>query len=91
MAHVTLEHAFSVSLVTERGCRTSDRQQEEEAAELAGELLLPFDAARSLARRGVVNEDAALVFGVSPEVARWRLDSTGARKIAARTAAVYRR
>lgn len=87
MAHVALEHRFSASLVSERGCRTADPEQEEEAAELGGELLLPFEAAKRLARRNASNEEAALQYGVSPAIARWRLDSTGARKIAARVAA----
>lgn len=91
MAHVVLEHRFTTTLVNERGCRTADRDQEEEATELAGELLLPFSAAKALARKKTSNEEAALMYGVSVEIGRWRLDSTGARKIAARQAVAYQR
>ncbi|MFI6076548.1 ImmA/IrrE family metallo-endopeptidase [Actinoplanes sp. NPDC051343] len=91
MAHVVLEHPFTAALVNEGGCRLANKEHEAEAAELSGELLIPFDAAKRLARRGVTNEEAAAEFEVSVEVARWRLDSTGARKIAARQRAAYTR
>jgi hypothetical protein len=58
-----------------------------EAAELFGELLIPFDAARRLAYTGTPNEVVAEQFGVSTEFARWRMDATGARRIADRAAA----
>lgn len=87
MAHVVREHQFSARLVDDRGCRVSDRDQEDEAAELAGELLLPFEAARFLAIRGASDEDAAAHFDVSVHIASWRLNSTGARRIAQRRAA----
>lgn len=90
MAHVIGEHAFGTSLVNERGCRTADRVQEDEAAEISGELLIPFEAARRLARQKATDEEVALRFGVSPEMARWRMNATGARKIAQRAAALYR-
>ncbi|MGW2611936.1 ImmA/IrrE family metallo-endopeptidase [Streptomyces mirabilis] len=49
MAHVVLEHSFSTLLRTSGGeCRESDREQEAEAAELSGELLIPSDAALRL-------------------------------------------
>lgn len=91
MAHVVLEHQFSASLVNERGCRNADPEQEAEAAELAGELLVPFPAALRLARTRADDESVAEVFGVSVDIARWRMNGTGARKIADRQAAAYRR
>lgn len=91
LAHVIGEHRFGTSLVNERGCRLADQSQEEEAAEIGGELLIPFEAAKRLARRKATNEEVALQFGVSIEMARWRMDATGARLIAARRAAAYRR
>lgn len=91
LAHVFGEHKFGASLVNERGCRLADQAQEEEAAEIAGELLVPFEAAKLLARRRATNEEVALQFGVSVDLARWRMDSTGARLIAQRQAAAYRR
>lgn len=91
ISHVVLEHPFATTLVNERGCRSACREHEAEATELSGELLLPFEAAKLLARRGATNEEAALQYGVSVDFARWRLDCTGARKIARRRAEAFRR
>lgn len=91
MAHVVLEHPFLATLTDSRGCRISPGECEEEAQELSGELCIPFEAAKALARRRASNEEAAEEFGVSVGMARWRLDSTGARKIAENARAKYRR
>lgn len=91
LAHIFGEHKFGTSLVNERGCRLANQAQEEEAAEIGGELLIPFEAAKKLARRNATNEEVAGHFGVSTEMARWRMDATGARLIAARQSAAYRR
>ncbi|WP_328814184.1 ImmA/IrrE family metallo-endopeptidase [Rhodococcus sp. NBC_00297] len=91
LAHVVGEHKFGTSLVNERGCRLTDQAQEDEAAEIAGELLIPFEAAKQLARREATDEDVALQFEVSVELARWRMNATGARIIARRRSAAYRR
>jgi Zn-dependent peptidase ImmA (M78 family) len=91
MAHVVLEHPFTAGLVNERGCRLANREHEAEAAELGGELLLPFEAALVLARRDASEAEAADQFHVSVEVARWRLNGTGARRIAQRQRAAYER
>lgn len=91
MAHVVLEHQFGGSLVNERGCRTADKTQEEEATELAGELVVPFEEAKRLARRDLIDEEVAAKFAVSVEIARWRMNATGARIIAARARDSYRR
>lgn len=89
VAHVVLEHPFTAALVNERGCRLANREHEKEAAELSGELLLPFEAAKTLALQNVSDQEAAKRFNVSVEFARWRLNSTGARKIAQRAKALY--
>jgi Zn-dependent peptidase ImmA (M78 family) len=82
MCHVLLEHRFTTVLVREGdNCRNSDRDQELEAAELSGELLVPADAARSMGRRGLSDEEVARSFAVSVEMARWRMQISGARKI----------
>lgn len=86
MAHVVAEHKFGTSLVNERGCRTANKVQEDEAAEISGELLIPFDSAKRLARQEATDDEVALCFGVSPELARWRMNATGARIIAQRAA-----
>lgn len=91
MSHVLLEHVFSTILVREKeSCRNSDQDQELEAAELSGELLVPSSAAISLARRKVPDEVVAEKFAVSLEMARWRMHVSGARTIAKRTAAARR-
>lgn len=90
LAHVLGEHTFSAGFVNERGCRIADDVQEGEAAEIGAELLVPFEAAKLLARRGATNQEVALQFGVSVELARWRMDSTGARLMAKRRAATTR-
>ena len=59
------EHKFGTSLVNERGCRTADKVQEDEAAEISGELLIPFEAAKRLARQKATDDEVALRFGVS--------------------------
>jgi Zn-dependent peptidase ImmA (M78 family) len=84
MAHVILEHPFAATIADGNGCRIAEAANEAEAAELGGELLLPAEAARRLAYNNVPDEDVARRFGVSLELARWRMDATGARRVAAR-------
>ena len=81
LAHIILKHELSeileVSGVPFRSCRTD---QEEEANALAGTLLLP----RSLLTRFVYRDRGSLTpdavaarFGVSVEMARFRINTTG--------------
>lgn len=91
MAHVVLEHPFNAALADSKGCRITDRTLETEASELSGELLLPTEAALKLAFDRVPDDLAAQQFGVSVVFARWRLNSTGSRKIAARAHAKQKR
>jgi hypothetical protein len=85
ISHVVLEHHFSNSaLLDSTGCRTSDPEQEEQAVELSGELLVPFSAALLMARQGNDDATVSLKMGVSVEFARWRMNASGARKIASR-------
>lgn len=91
LAHVCLEHVFAGSLVNEKGCRSSDPEQEDEATELAAELLVPTVAAQRLGRETASDEAVAEHFNVSIEMARWRMRMSGARIMAARRSAAYRR
>ncbi|GAA4664120.1 MULTISPECIES: ImmA/IrrE family metallo-endopeptidase [Amycolatopsis] len=84
MAHVLLEHPFGPMLADENGCRSAVRWLEEEAAELSGELLVPTDAARIAAFRGWSDHSVANRFQVSTAMARWRMNVTGARRVACR-------
>ncbi|HET6503905.1 MAG TPA: ImmA/IrrE family metallo-endopeptidase [Amycolatopsis sp.] len=85
MAHVLLEHPFGLTLTGEDGCRPAAAEIEREATELSGELLIPTDAARVAAFRGWSDRCVAAHFRVSVAMARWRMNATGARKIAARS------
>jgi uncharacterized protein DUF955 len=85
MAHVLLEHPFGLTLTDDNGCRAAVDGIEEEATELSGELLVPTDAARSAALKGWSDRLVADHFRVSVPMARWRMNVTGARKIARRT------
>jgi Zn-dependent peptidase ImmA (M78 family) len=90
MAHVLLEHEFGLLLASDDGCRSSSSAIEEEAAELSGELLIPCDAARIAALKGWLDPQVAEYFNVSEAMARWRMNATGARKIAGRVRARWR-
>ncbi len=86
MAHVLWEHRFTEVLVNADGCRAADPDMEEEAERLGHELLLTTDAAFASARRGLTDEDVAVLYGVSVQYARMRMNRTGARKVAHRAA-----
>jgi len=77
-------------MAAERGCGIADRELETEAGELAGHLLIPTAGALRLAHHRATDQDVAELFNVSVRMARWRMDSTGARRIAERTASKRR-
>ena len=84
MSHVILEHEFDKVLLTGDGCRCFDQDKEDEATWLAGELLIPYDAAERAARSDMTDEEVAEVFDVSTRLAAMRMNYSGARKIIAR-------
>lgn len=89
MAHLLLEHEFDRILFTNgnRGCANpTSKEMEDQAAELSGELLLPAAGARRAAAYGRSDDQVADQFDVSTEFARWRMNVTGARRIASRAA-----
>lgn len=83
MSHLLLEHAFDEILVTAEGCRSYDKDKEDEATWLAGELLIPYQAAERAAWAGLGNEDVAGEFDVSIRLAAMRMNFSGARKVVA--------
>lgn len=87
LAHLLLEHSFSNSLVDETGCRNADTNDEGEATHLAGELVLPSQAAIDLAWRNASDEEAANIFQISVKAASWRMNASGARLIVRRARA----
>ena len=78
LSHLILGHepheAISVG-----GCRRWNQRMEEEADWLAGVLLVPRDAALSVARKRTPVATAALYYGVSEKLMEWRLNHSGAR------------
>lgn len=83
VAHLLLEHEPAEAVI-EAGCRRWDATMEREADWLAGELLVPRQAALDIARRGVDVGASAQHLGVSVAMMNWRLNHCGARKQAAR-------
>jgi hypothetical protein len=85
LGHLLLEHEFDQILWTDDGCRKQNPKIEKEAAYFAGELLIPKKAAISAAFADKTNQQVADAFNVSLKFAQWRMDASGARKIAQRT------
>jgi Zn-dependent peptidase ImmA (M78 family) len=76
LAHVFLEHE-PVSIKNLDGSRTWNATMEAEADELGAQLLLPNKVARRLAVAGWSVERIAERYGVSLELARWRVGVSG--------------
>ncbi len=78
LSHLLLEHELTeireVAGVPFRTCRAD---QEEEATTLGGTLLLPRKMLLGAAARGMSAEDVAAEYGVTLEMARFRLNTTG--------------
>jgi|SRR5450755_116708 Zn-dependent peptidase ImmA (M78 family) len=81
VSHVILGHELS-ALRTIAGTpfRTCQPDQEEEATNLAGTILLPRPLLLSAARRGLGVEEIAQRCGVTVDMARFRLNRTGVVK-----------
>ena len=81
-AHHILEHEFAASIsASSRACELG-KAQEDEAEILSGELLIPSSAARTHAVSMWSDHDVAEAYGVSVQFAAWRMDASGARKVA---------
>lgn len=77
ISHGLLGHPETPAL-DDTGCRIWNQDIEDEATRLAGCLLVPEPAALAIARRGVSSAQAAVHFGVSEAMIRFRLNATGA-------------
>ena len=86
LSHGLLHHPPTPAL-DHRGCRWWDPTIEEEATILAGVLLLPQEACIAMALQWASDTEVALAFGTSPDMARWRMNASGARLIARRSQA----
>lgn len=87
VAHFVAEHTISAAWVDQSRCAGTSREQEDEASELAGALLIPADQARLHAMRASSAEVVATQYGVSIEMAQWRMRISGGAKIASRSRA----
>jgi hypothetical protein len=70
LSHHLLEHEFDDVLLADDGCRKIDKKKEKEANFLAGELLVPYQAALKVAFAEKTNEEVAAIFGVSTQFAQ---------------------
>lgn len=78
LAHALLQHPPRPAL-DGSGCRDWDAELEEEAAWLAGALLVSDEAAIAVARSGMATADAAKKYSVSPKMMLFRLNVSGAQ------------
>lgn len=83
LAHLFLEHE-PTPVVKGDGSRMWNDQVEAEANELGARILIPGVTARALAVEGREPVDVADRFGVSEQLARWRLNVSGGYQIRAR-------
>jgi Zn-dependent peptidase ImmA (M78 family) len=89
LSHGLLLHP-PMAAVDERGCRYWDGDVEDEANWLSGALLVPEEAALSVARRGWSLAVAAAHYGVTQKMMEFRINVTGAIKRVRRAAAKRR-
>jgi Zn-dependent peptidase ImmA (M78 family) len=84
-AHIVLDHEVrSVQKIGEYSFFTCNPDQEAEANWLAGCLLLPRPLLLDAARSDQTDDQISLINHVSPEMARFRMNATGARMQIAR-------
>jgi Zn-dependent peptidase ImmA (M78 family) len=82
MGHHLLEHPFDSVILGEDHKRQFDQTREQQAAFIAGELLVPMEAARKAAYSKWTNGQVATAFGVSEQFAQMQMK--GPRVIADR-------
>jgi Zn-dependent peptidase ImmA (M78 family) len=83
LSHLLLRHELTeIREVSGLPFRTCRPDQEEEATTLGGTLLLPRPLLLRAVARGMAIDDVAREYAVTPEMARFRLNTTGvARQI----------
>jgi Zn-dependent peptidase ImmA (M78 family) len=80
-AHLLLDHQLDeIRIVADVPFRTCRPDQEEEATNLGGALLLPRPLLLSAVRRGLDEQSIAAQYDVTTEMARFRLNRTGVRR-----------
>jgi Zn-dependent peptidase ImmA (M78 family) len=83
LSHALLHHPPTPAL-DDIGCRRWDQNVEDEAQFLAGVLLLPGDACIAMVFQKATIDEVAAHFSISSHMAHYRLNISGALKIAAR-------
>ena len=78
ISHVLLGHPFTYP-IDNSGCRNRDRDLEEQANWLGAVILISDEAALHILRRGIDEETACSVYGVSLPLLRMRINGSGAR------------
>jgi len=87
LSHIMLRHELSeIRELNGMSFRTCKPDEEEEATNFGGTLLLPRPLLMSAARRRLPIESIAEQFDVTPEMARFRYNTTGVAKQASRIA-----
>lgn len=87
MGHHLLEHPFDTVILGEDHRRQFDKAQEKQAEFMAGELLVPLEAAKQAAYSKWDNARVASAYGVSEQFAQMQMK--GARVIAHRASVKY--
>lgn len=87
LGHHLLEHAFDASLTGADHARVIDQAKEKQANFIAGELLVPDQAAYAAAKSRWTNLQVAQRYGVSEQFAQMRM--ARARVVATRAAQKY--
>lgn len=77
-AHIALKHPMTLPLDSS-GCRSIDRDIEEEANWLGGAILISDPAALHILSNGMSETDACARYGVSMDMLRFRINASGAR------------
>ena len=90
LAHGLLLHAPTPAL-DDKGCRNWSKEIEEEANWLSGVLLVPDEAAIEVMKSGVGLDQAAVHYGVSVQLMKFRVNVSGARKRVQRFSRASRR
>ena len=88
LAHALLGHPPTPPLTAD-GVRNFDRPLEKEAEFLGAALLIPRSSAIESMKAGLSSAEIADLFGVSKQLAAWRIGDSGARTIMSRTRAKY--
>jgi hypothetical protein len=83
-AHILLKHPMTLPLDS-TGCRIIDRDIEEEANWLGSVLLIPNAAAVRIVQSCMGDDVACTLYGVSADMLRFRVNTSGARIRVARS------